>query len=114
MPGNQMNDLGAEFDNEQREHQKPYKSARKHCHHKMPEVHFKYSCRKHKKLERRRRGKHGGEHDGPELMLVERSLDFGESLLRHSLAQECLSAKVTDPVQNAAADGGARRSQNRI
>src|SRR5436190_1395755 len=110
----QMDDLRSELDGQDREDEKAHKAPRENSSKEVREAHFKGRCCQHEKLERGGRRKHCGEHDGPELVTFERSMDLREPLFRDALAENRLSTKIPDGVNDKTTQGGSSRGQHNV
>src|SRR5271165_3837275 len=94
----EAHDLGTEADHQKRKDDEAQESSEEDCGQEMGEPHLSHAGRKYKQLERRRRRQHGGQHDGEELVAIERSLDLVETHLAHALDQQHLATLVPDEV----------------
>src|SRR5215470_8293225 len=93
----QMDNLWAEFDGQDRESEE------------ADEAPLEGRRGQHEQLERGWRRQHRGEHDRPEFVALERSMDLREPFFGNALAQESFSAKISDGVNHKTTERGAGR-----
>ena len=99
----QCHDLRTEPEHEHSQDEESNQAPHKNGQQEMPEVHFEYGRGQCEHFEWKWRRHHGGNHQRPELMPVERIANSFEFCARYPLQQQNLAPPVTDPVKQDAA-----------
>lgn len=97
-PSEERYDSRPEPKHEHRQDQKPHEPSGKDREQEMREPHFKHRRTQHKDFKRHGWGQHSREHQRPEFMLFEGSVNLQEALFGDALAQDFFAADIADDV----------------
>jgi hypothetical protein len=113
-PASDLHDIRAELQRENSKNEETHEPSSEDRDKKMGEVHFECGRCQDNRFERSWRRQHRRKHQRPELMLVERSMDFLVPFWRKSLSQKNFAARVPDDVDHDAADSRSGRGKQHV